>query len=153
MLQHSVCSMSHGAAGVRWSDEQTDHRPNCQIIEVIAHKKRLLTGHVELRLKRFQSTGFVLDSNEAVAYPELTGTHFRGSTLPTAEEGNVKTCLLQQADAKPIPHIKAFGQLSFGIKPKASIGENAIDVKHQQADLSQPFAQDLPAQGSHAKPA
>ncbi len=49
--EHSIGTAADGPTGVGGCEQQTNHRPNGQIVEVISHEGRLLGAHPQLVLK------------------------------------------------------------------------------------------------------
>ena len=88
-----------------------------------------------------------------MADAQLPGPHLRRSSLATTEKGDMKTCLLQQADPKTIAYVEALAQMPFGVEPKAPICEHSIYVEYEQLNCSQAVAPPPPAQPVHASPA
>ena len=150
---HSIGSATNGPTGIGGCEQQPDHRPNGQIVEVISYKGRLLGAHPQLVLKGHEGGGLVLDSHKAMADAQLPCPHLRRSSLTTTEKGDVKPRLLQQADAKAIADIEALAQLPRGVKPEAPIGEHTINIQHKQLNRSEAAPQQPPAQFVHASPA
>ena len=74
-----------------------------------------------------------------MADAQLPGPHLRRSSLATTEKGDMKTCLLQQADPKTIAYVESLAQMPFGVEPKAPIGENTVHVQHEQLNRPQPL--------------
>ena len=63
---------------------------------------------------------------------QLSGAHFRGASLPSAEECQPQPCKLEQADAKAIADIKTFLEFSLRVQPQPSVGEDAVNIEHQK---------------------
>ena len=106
-VKHGIGTAPDGATGIGGGKQQSDHWSNGQIVEVIAHKGCLLGAHPQLVLQAREGSWLVFDSHKAMVDPQLPGTHLCRSSLTTTEKGNFKSRLLQQADPKPIAHIKA----------------------------------------------
>jgi hypothetical protein len=130
-------SLQYRRASISWSNHKSDNWAHSQVVEVVADEGRF--GHVdpELLLEPKQCLRFVFDAHKTVLDSELACPHLCGAPLSSAEECNLDSCLLQQANTEPVPDIKPFDQLSVGIKPEASIRENAIYIQHKQLDASQ----------------
>ena len=152
-VKHSIGSEPDGLAGVGGGEQQTNHRSNGQIVEVVSHERGLLEGNPHVVLKGREGGRLVFDAHEAMVDAQLPCPHLRRSTLATAEEGDVNPRLLQQADPKPIAHIEALAQLPLGIEPEAPIGEHSIHIQHEKLNGSQLVPQQPPTQCLHASPA
>ena len=152
-VKHSIGSEPDGLAGVGGGEQQTNHRSNGQIVEVVSHERGLLEAHPHVVLKGREGGRLVFDAHEAMVDAQLPCPHLRRSSLATAEESDINSRLLQQADPKPIAYIEALAQVPFGIKPEASIGEHTIYVQHEQLNRFQAMPQQPPAQCVHASPA
>jgi len=151
--EHRIGTAPDGSTGVGGCEQQSDHWPNGQIVEVIAHKGRLLGAHTQLVLQGREGSGLVLNADKAMADAQLPGPYFRRSSLATTQESDLKPRLLQQPDPKTIAHIEALAQLPFGVEPEAPIGEHAIHIQHEQLNCFQAAMQQPPAQFVHASPA
>ena len=151
--KHSIGSAADGLTGVGGGEQQTNHRPNGQIVEVVSHEGGLLDAHPHLVLKGREGGRLVFDAHEAMVDAQLPCPHLRRSSLATTEKGDVKPRLLQQADAKAIADIEALAQLPRGVKPEAPIGEHTINIQHKQLNRSEAAPQQPPAQCVHASPA
>ncbi len=145
--------LPHRCAGISWSHQQSDNGADGQVIEVVADEGRFGTVDPELLLELDQRLRFVFDAHETVLNSQLACPHFSGAALTATEEGDFDACLLKQANPETVSHIKPFDQLPAGIKPKPSIREYAIDIEHQQLDLSQSPSEAPPAPSPHARPA
>ena len=151
--EHRIGTAPDGPAGIGGCEQQSDNRPNGQIVEVIANKGRLLGTYPQFFLKGSEGGWFVLDAHKAMVNAQLPCPHLCSSSLATTEKGNVKPRLLQQTNTKTIANIKALAQLPLGIEPEAPIGEHTINVEHEQLNRSQAAPQQPPAQFVHARPA
>ena len=81
--EHRIGSTTDGPTGIGGCEQQTDHRPNRQIVEVIAHKGRLRGAHSQFVLKGCEGSRLVLDADKAMADAQLPGTHLCRSSLAT----------------------------------------------------------------------
>mgnify|MGYP001303864928 CR=1 FL=1 len=75
----------------------------------------------EVALQTRQCFWLVFDTHQAVLDPELLGAYFGGPPPAAASKGQFQPCLLEQADAKAVSHIKAFLELPFRVEPEATI--------------------------------
>ena len=100
--KHSISSAADGLTGVGGGDQQTNHRPNGQIVEVVSHEGGLRDAHPHVVLKSREGGRFVFDAHEAMVDAQLPCSHLRRSSLATAKESDVNPRLLQQADPQPI---------------------------------------------------
>jgi hypothetical protein len=130
-------SLPNRRASISWSNQKSDNWAHSQVIEVVADEGRF--GHVdpEFLLQPKQCLRFVFDAHETLLDSQLACPHLGSAPVSSAEECNLDSCLLQQANTETVPDIKPFDQLSVGIKPEASIREYAIYIQHKQLDASQ----------------
>ena len=93
--KHSIGTAADWLTGIGGGEQQTNHRPNGQIVEVVSDESRLLNAHPHLVLKGRERGRLVFDVNEAMVDAQLACPHLSRSSLATAEEGDVNPCLLQ----------------------------------------------------------
>ena len=105
--KHSIGSATDGSTGISGRKQQSDHRSNGQIVEIVSQEGGLLDAHPHVVLKSREGGRFVFDANEAMVDAQLPCSHLRRSSLATAKESDVNPSLLQQADPQPIAHIEA----------------------------------------------
>ena len=106
--QHPVGLPADGRAGIGWGYQQPYLVAHGQIVEVVADEGGAGWCRTQLLLELGQCSGFVFDPHQAVVNAQLPGPHFGGSSFAAAQERQLQTGLLQQADAQTIAHIKPF---------------------------------------------
>ena len=83
-------------------------------------------------LQRRQRNGLVLDAHNTVADAQQKSMYQCGTALPTAEQGDFQSRLLQHPDTKTISHIEAFNQVTIAGEAESSIGGDAMHIEHKQ---------------------
>ena len=105
--------------------------PHGQIVKVVAHKCGAGNADAKLCLQLLKSGWFVFDAHQAVLDAQLLCAHLCGATATSAQEGQLETGLLKEADAQAIAHIETFLKLAIGVEPQPSIREDSIHVQNQ----------------------
>jgi hypothetical protein len=118
-----------GAAG------QPDPRKQGQIGQIIPDVSNLGWVQMVSRAKMVQYGTFGQMTHEAIVNPEILGSLFRGRGIKTGDEGHLNAAAAQPYDSRAIPYVEVLGVPDFWPVVKRAVGENAVHVGAQKADL------------------
>ena len=148
--EHCIGTAAHGSSGISGWEQESDHRLNGQIVEVISYKRGMLDAHLHLLLWDVRVAGLSLIP---------TRQWLIASSGPTPPSPFPVLHLERRSEAQPVAGCRrriprpsrtsrCLLSCTSGVESEAAIGGHTVYIQQEQLDRSQVAPQQAPTRPS-----